>query len=160
MRHVVRAILLRHKLEHLATPRVVEIHVDIGHRDSVGVQEPLEQQVVLNRVDVRDAKRVGNGRARRGAAPWAHPHAHLARVRDVVVYDEEVTGETHRLYDAKLEIDALHDLGGRRVAPTPLHALVDERLEVIGLKLDPEDLLVPTKAFKVLRLVLGIELGS
>ena len=159
VRHVVRAVLLRHELEHLAAPRVVEVHVDIGHRDSVGIQEPLEQQVVLYRVDVRDAKRVGNGRARSGATPRAHPHAHLSRVRDVVVYDEEVAGEAHRLYDAKLEIDAFDDFRRRRIAPAALHALVDERLEVIGLELDPEDFFVPSEALEVLRLVLGVELG-
>ena len=145
VRHMVRAVLLRHELKHLAAPRVVEVHVDIGHRDSVGVKKPLEQQVVLYRVDVRDAKRVGNGRASRRTAPRPHPHAHLARIRDVVVYDEEVAGEAHRLYDAKLEINTLLDILGNPVrsrfpvprSPSLPSSVPYQRCEIVGLELNP-----------------------
>ena len=34
---------------------VVEVHVDIGHGDTVGVEEALEEQVVAYRVNIRDA---------------------------------------------------------------------------------------------------------
>ena len=40
---------------HLAAATVVEVDVDIGHRRALGVEEPLEQQAVLDRVDVGDA---------------------------------------------------------------------------------------------------------
>ena len=156
--HVVSAVLLRDELEHLAAPRVVEVDVDIGHGDAVGVQEPLEQQVVLDRIDVRDAERVRDGRACSRTAPRTDPHAHLPGVGDVVVDDEEVAREAHRLDDPELEVDALDHLGRRRVSPAPLHPLVDERLQVVGLELDPEHLVVAAEPLEVLRLVLGVEL--
>ena len=42
---------------------VVEVHVDIRHRDALGVEETLEQEVVLDGVQVCDAQTVGNARS-------------------------------------------------------------------------------------------------
>ena len=52
----------------LVAPAVLEVDVDVGHRHPVGVQEPLERQLVEDRVDRRDPERVGHDRARRRAA--------------------------------------------------------------------------------------------
>ena len=35
-------------------PQVLEVHVDIRHRDSVRVEETLEQELVLDRVQIGD----------------------------------------------------------------------------------------------------------
>ncbi len=72
LRHPVAAVLLAHVVDDLAPPAHAEVDVDVGHADAVGVQEALEQQVVLQRVDVGDAQRVGDHRARRRAAPRPH----------------------------------------------------------------------------------------
>ena len=53
-------VLLAHVLDHLLALVVGEVHVDIGHAHAFGVQEPLEQQIVLQRVDVRDPERIGH----------------------------------------------------------------------------------------------------
>src|SRR5436309_2049636 len=50
-----------------------EVDVRVGKRLAAGVQEPLEQEVVLDRVDIRDLEAVRDERARRRAA--ARPHA-------------------------------------------------------------------------------------
>ena len=47
LRHVLAPVLLRHVLDDLAAARLAEVDVDVGHRDALGVQEPLEEQVVL-----------------------------------------------------------------------------------------------------------------
>ncbi len=44
---------------------ILEVHVYVGHGHTFGVQEPLEGEVVLHRVDVGDAERVGHQRTGR-----------------------------------------------------------------------------------------------
>jgi hypothetical protein len=46
--------VLPHVLDDLAAALEAEVHVDVGHRDPLGIQEPLEQQIELERVDVGD----------------------------------------------------------------------------------------------------------
>ena len=58
------AVALAHVLDDLAAPLEAEVEVDIGHRDPLGVQEPLEQEVEFERVDLGDAQRVSDERAR------------------------------------------------------------------------------------------------
>ena len=48
-------VLVHNPLQHLAAAIVVEVGIDIGQRDTVGVQETLEQQVVLQGVNLGDA---------------------------------------------------------------------------------------------------------
>ena len=49
------AVLLGDVLDDLAAATVVEVDVEVGHRDAVGVEEALEDQAVLQRVEVGDA---------------------------------------------------------------------------------------------------------
>ena len=51
---VLVTVLIFHPFQHLAAPVVVEVGIDIRERDTVGVEETLKQQVVLQRVDLRD----------------------------------------------------------------------------------------------------------
>ena len=69
----VAAVALAHVLDHLAAALEAEVDVDVGHRHPLGIQEALEQQVELERVDVGDAERVGDERAGRRAAARARP---------------------------------------------------------------------------------------
>ena len=49
------AILVHNPLQHLSSAVVIEVGIDIRQRDTVGVEETFEQQVVLQRVQFRDA---------------------------------------------------------------------------------------------------------
>ena len=75
MRHMRLAVALRHPVDDLRAPHIVEVGVYIGQRDTVGVEETLEQQVVLQRVKVGDMQAVGYHAARRATAPGTHAHA-------------------------------------------------------------------------------------
>ena len=55
-------VLFGDVLDHLAAPARAEVDVDIGHADALGIEEALEQQTVLERIDVGDL----HGVARRG----------------------------------------------------------------------------------------------
>ena len=72
---VVTAVALGRVPDHLVAVPVVEVHVDVGHLDATGVEESLEQQVVLDRVEVGDAQAVRDGATRRTAAPGPDPDA-------------------------------------------------------------------------------------
>ena len=92
---------------------------------------------MLNRVHGSYSKCIRNRRTSCRATRRANPHAHSPRRLHVVVDDEKVTGETHRLDDVQLEVDPLYDFRWRRFAPTLLHALVRERGEVVRLVTAP-----------------------
>ena len=111
----VLAVLLRGVADHLAAPALVEVHVDVGHRDALGVEEPLEDQLVLDRVEVGDAQDVGDQRAGRRPAAGAAPDADRLGVLDEVGGDQEVAGEAHLDDDAELVVGLLAVLLGDAV---------------------------------------------
>ena len=59
------AVLVGDVLDHLLPAAHREVDVDVGHRNSLGVEEALEQQVVAQRVDVSDLQAVGDQSSRR-----------------------------------------------------------------------------------------------
>ena len=63
MCHVGSAVLLRHPVEHLAATRILKVRIDIRQRYTVGVEESLEQEVVLQRVEVSYLQAVSHHRA-------------------------------------------------------------------------------------------------
>ena len=67
----VAAVLAVDVLDDLAAAVHAEVDVDIGHADALGVEEALEEQLVLQRVDVGDFHDVGDERTCGGATAWA-----------------------------------------------------------------------------------------
>ena len=72
---VVLAVLAADVVDDLVPALVLEVHVDVGHRHPVRVEEALEREPVVERVHRRDAQRVGDDRARRGSRGrwWRSP---------------------------------------------------------------------------------------
>jgi hypothetical protein len=96
LRHAIVAVLGGHVLDHAVAALHAEVDVEVRHRDAFGIQEALEQQVVAQRLDVRDAQRVGDQRAGARAASGAHRHAVIARPADEIRNDQKVAGKAHR----------------------------------------------------------------
>ena len=92
LRDVLAAVLARDVLDHLAAAPLAEVDVDVGQRHALGVEEALEDQVVLDRIDVGDPQAVGDEAAGRRSAAGADRNALLARVADEVPDDQEVPG--------------------------------------------------------------------
>ncbi len=62
------AVLVPHVLDDLVAPVLAEVDVDIGRLGAIGVEEPLEQQVVLERADAAELEQVADdGAAGRSA---------------------------------------------------------------------------------------------
>ena len=62
---VLLAVLPGHVLDHLLPAAAAEVHVDVGQADPLGVEEALEEEVVLERVDLGDLQ----GSRRGGCRP-------------------------------------------------------------------------------------------
>ncbi len=107
---MVLAVFVHHVIDHLLTAFIVEVRVDIGHALAIRIQEPFEEQVVLDRVDVCDSRAIGHHAAGCTSTTGADQHAHgLSRV-DEILCDQEVSAETHGADREQLEIDTLLDL--------------------------------------------------
>ncbi len=70
-RDVLVAEPLVDEVDDLVSAGRVEVHVDVGHLAALGVQEPLEEQVVGDRVGVGDAERVAHDAVAGTPAPRA-----------------------------------------------------------------------------------------
>src|SRR5690606_40234829 len=75
--------------------------------DALGVQEALEQQVVGDRIELRDLHAVRDQRSCAGAATGPHRDAAGFRLADEVPDDEEVPRVLHPQDDADLALEAL-----------------------------------------------------
>ena len=95
LRDVLAAVLLRDVGDDLAAAPFAEVDVDIGQRHALGIQEALEVQVEVQRIDVRDPQAVRDQAAGRRSAAGADRDALLARVADEVPDDQEVARVFH-----------------------------------------------------------------
>ena len=105
---ILRSIFVHNPLQDLSSAVVVKVGIDIGKGDTVWIEETLEQEVVLERVETCDAEAVCNDRSGCRTSTRSYPNAQLVSCAiDEVLYDEEVTWEAHRLHDVKFEANAL-----------------------------------------------------
>ena len=128
--NVVGAVAVLHILDHAVAAFVIEIHVDIRHRDTLRVEETLEEEVVADRVEVGDAEAVGYAGTGRRAAPRPHGHAVAPPPVDEVLDDEEVVRETHVGDSHQLEVQAGGLLLGELRAVAEFGALVGQVAQV------------------------------
>src|SRR5918998_2009537 len=114
---LVPAVLVRDVLHHLGAPRYREVYVHVRHVYAVGVQEPLEEQGVVQRVEVRDPQSVGDDGPGRRPAPGTHRDLPVLRVLDEVPHDEKVVREPHITDGRELELQPPLHLGSLRPLP-------------------------------------------
>jgi hypothetical protein len=84
------------------------------HAHALRIQEALEEEVELDRIDVGDAEGVGDEAPRRRAAARSHAHAVLTRVVDEVAHDQEVARVADLADRVELVLEATFDLLGDR----------------------------------------------
>ncbi len=111
---LVVAVFARAVFEHLGAAVVAEVQVDIGHGDAPGIEEALEDQPVLERIDQGDVQRVGDDRAGRRTAGVV-PDVMFAGIAAQVPHDQEVGVEAHLVDHAQLVVQAFADLWAVRV---------------------------------------------
>ena len=108
MGHLLLAVTLCHIMEHISAAIIVEVDVDIRQRDTVGVKESFEKEIILYRVDLSDAEAVGHHTTGRRSTSGTNAHTEFVSGHiDEVLHDKEVTRETHGLHYIELEAYAL-----------------------------------------------------
>ena len=139
--YVVGPIFLCHPVEYPAASVVVEVDIDIRQGDTVRIEETLEQQVILDRVNLGNTQAVGNGttRSRTTAGPYADIQL-LACGTDVVLHNQEVARETHCLHDVQFELDAFVGFVVQRVSIPLSGPFVGQFGQVVSLQLDAVEL--------------------
>ena len=110
--------------------QILEIDIYIRHRDSVRIQETLEQELVLDRIQVGDSQAIGHHGSGRGTTARADHAALRPRSRDVVLYDQEVVREAHTADGLELEVYPLGLLGGQSLPITSFGSLVGDVAEI------------------------------
>ena len=125
------AVLLGDVADHALATAHREVHVDIRHRHALGVEEPLEQQVVAQRIDVGDLQAVGDDRAGRRTTARADGDAGVLGVLDEVPDDQEVGVEPHPLDHAELVFGPFLRRRRHRIAVAGAQSPVDERAQVL-----------------------------
>ena len=103
---LVAPVAFDHVVQHLVAAVVLEVHVDVRHLLALQVQESLEDQAVLQRVDIGDAQAV-EGYAGRRAAPDSVEDLAPAGEVDDVPHDQEVVGELGVADDLQLVLHSL-----------------------------------------------------
>src|SRR2546430_2022282 len=89
-RRVALAVLRVDVLDDLLAVVRRDVEVDVGHGPRVLGEEALEEEVVLDRVDLRDVEDVRDDRVRRRAPALRRDPALLAEADDVPVDEEEL----------------------------------------------------------------------
>ena len=132
LRHVLAAVLAGDVVDHLTAPPLAEVDVDVGHRHALRVQEPFENQVEVERVDVGDAQRVGDEAPGRRSAAGPHRNPLFARVADEIPDDHEVPGVLHLLDHLDLVreaalvlVDRVRERAGQRQLLQPRQTLLE-----------------------------------
>ena len=95
LRYAVLPILPGHVLDDLLPALVLEVHIDIGHGDTLRIQETLEDEIVTHRVDIGDADAVRDEGARRRASAGPHGDVMGLRIVHIIPDDQEVLDEAH-----------------------------------------------------------------
>ncbi len=94
-------------LDDLGAAVVTEIDVDIRRGDTFRVEESLEEETVMERIEIGDPEHVGDETSRRAATTRADRNALALRVVDEIPDDKKVAGETGLAENAQLEIETL-----------------------------------------------------
>ena len=135
LRDPVVAVLVGDVADHLAAAPIVEVDVDVGHGHALRVQEPLEDESVLDRVELGDPHGVRGHGAGGRASSRADADALGLGPADVVGHDEEVAGEAHLLDDIHLVLSLGEVLLARSAGEASLHPAGDLLFEPAGFGL-------------------------
>ena len=132
LRHMVRTVFAVDVVDDLLSALVAEVHIEIRHTDAFGIQKALEDQIIADGVDIRNAHAVSGNTTRAGAASRPHRDALTFCKIDIVPYDEVVVGIPHRLNHADLIFQAV-DVGLRHIRAIAALQAVPAELFKVGL---------------------------
>ena len=104
---MVKTIFVLHILNGFAAVFLAEVHVKIGHVNTLGVQETLKQEIKLYGVKIGNSEWPSHNGACTGTTPRANRHPMPFWPLDKICHDEEVPGEPHFFDNAELIFQAV-----------------------------------------------------
>ncbi len=110
LRHTVSAVLFNDVIDHFLPPLETEIHVDIGHGNTFRIQETLKNQMIPDRVDIRNSRRICDKASRSAAAAGSHADAVFPGVPDIIPYNQKILHIPHIFDHGKLIFQAFVQL--------------------------------------------------
>ena len=120
--YLVLAVFAYDVIYDLAAPFETEVHVEVGRRFSLGIEESFEKKIVLERIHVGDLYRVRDDTAHAGSSARSHGDT----VRFGVIYEvpdyQIIFREAFGDYDVELVFGAFPYLGSD-LAVTPFEPL-------------------------------------
>ena len=146
MRHLLLTIFLGYPVQHPATAVVVEIHINIRQRNTVGVQEAFEKQVVFNRVYLCDSQAISHRRTCSRTTSRTYRYIEFfASGLDKILHNEEVPRETHGLHNMEFELDSFARFLVENLAISSVRSFQSQFLEVVCFELDSVQFIVTTQ---------------
>jgi len=104
---VVVAVLFLDVADDLFTALIAEIDVDVRHRDALGIEKTLEDQVIADRIEVGDLEHIGDQAAGGRTAAGSHRDVLAAGITDEIGGDEKIARIAHLPDDLKLILQPL-----------------------------------------------------
>ena len=66
---------------------IIEVSINIGHRLTVGIKEPFEEQVIFNRIDIGDTNAIGYHTSSSRSPAGPDKHIELTTGTDKITYN-------------------------------------------------------------------------
>ena len=107
LRDLVLAVLFRDVLYDFPAPFVAEVDIYIRHAHTLRIEETLEDQTVLYRIDIRDPQGVRHDAACRRSPARPHHYAVASGVVYEIPYDKEIFHISHALYGGQFVVETL-----------------------------------------------------
>ena len=108
LRHAIAAVFVADVFDHVRAAVVGEVDVDVGRVDALGIEEPFEEQVVADGINIGDFQEVGDERASRAATRHARD-ALAPPVAHKIGHDQEIRDEPGFFDDRQLGMEAVED---------------------------------------------------
>ena len=154
MSHVIGPILFSDPFQHCTATIVVKVNVNIRHGNTIRIQKTFKQQVILNRINIGNRKRIGHCTARSRTTSRTDNHPQLTGRSNVILHNQEITGETHLLDRFQLEGQPLLDfIGHCRTRPTLFCALPCQMCQEITLQFDAQHLVIAPELIITIKLI-------
>ena len=130
---MVSAVAAHHIIDYLAAAHITEIDVKIRHAHPLGIQEPLEDQVVFDRIDTGDANAVGSEAARTRTPSGSHRNSLTFGIGHKIMNNQVVIDISHLFDDRKLIFQPLDHFGSRILTVVKAQTRIASRPEIFAV---------------------------
>ena len=107
LRYRIATIVIRDITNHTIAVLHTKIDIEVGHGHPLGIEEALEQQIVLQGVQVSDIERISHQGAGTRTATGPDRNVVILGPFDKVHHDEEVTRKAHLGNNVQLKTQAI-----------------------------------------------------